>query len=142
MAFAANLFFWILIFGTVGLGMEVVVTALFPRTGENRGHLFGYSSLWYLPLYGFLVPLGFMIIYPLVADLPLLIRGVAYTPFFHLSEYCGMWYLRYRNGESPSEESYKQAKWNIHGLTRLDYAPLFFFASLIFEKLCRSMNVN
>lgn len=127
--------FIFIIFASVGLGLEVVFTAI---TGANKSkdkHLFGFSSLWYAPIYGLLVPLGISLLSPLLADFPALLRGLLYTPLYHAGEFITMGILRIMLGSSPSEKSYYTSRFHIWGLTRLDYAPAMFIMSLIFESL-------
>ena len=129
----------VFIFGAAGLGIEVAFTAAldFIQTRKDK-HLMGYSSIWYWPLYAS-APLILDKIGPFLFPLPLLVRGLCYTICFMIMEYCGMGILRLLLGQSPSEKSYYRSRWNIHGLTRLDFAPAYCLLGFIFEWLYRGM---
>ena len=136
---ASKFVFEFLLFGFLGLGLEVVFTGFldFLRSGDR--HLIGYSSLLYFPFYA-LTPLFFLIARPLVFPLPLLARGAAYMLCAFAGEYAAMGILRLAFGSSPSEKSYYRSRWNVHGLIRLDFAPAWFAAGLIFESVFRALN--
>ena len=130
----------LLLFGVIGLGIEVIFTALYDlliSKKSNRVHLFGYSSLWYLPLYGVVLPLGIYFLNSSVGNLPLLLRGVIYAILIQIGEFLVMWLLHVINGQSPSEKEYLNSKHSIKGFTRWDYFPAFILLGLIFEYLVR-----
>ena len=121
-----------LIFGVLGLGLEVIFTAVLPDKKNSKIHLWGYSSLWYLPLY-MLAPLFLRLSESTLSALPLLGRGLIYMVVIFACEFVAMFALRKLLGASPSEKNYKLARWNVCGLIRLDYAPAMFLLGLIFE---------
>ncbi|MBI4248931.1 MAG: hypothetical protein HY611_05465 [Elusimicrobia bacterium] len=129
----------VFIFGTAGLGLEVMFTALtdWPRLKDKL--LPGYSSLWYFPLYAS-APLFFNFAGPTLFPWPVWARGAAYTAGCWLIEYCGMGVLRLCLGQSPSEKNYYRSRWNVRGLTRLDFAPAYFALGLIFECIFRRLH--
>lgn len=117
------------VFGVFGLGLETAFTA-------GGKHLMGYSSLWYFPLYA-LAPLYFRLFGPALFQKPWWARGLAYMASLFFIEYLAMGALRLMLGTSPSEASYFLSPWNVHGLIRLDFAPAWFAAGLLFEGLYR-----
>ncbi|CAN5613733.1 hypothetical protein BH11CYA1_BH11CYA1_33600 [soil metagenome] len=121
-----------LIFGLIGLGLEVVFTATLDAKKNVQGHLWGYSSLWYLPLY-MLAPLFLRLSESTLSVFPILIRGLIYMVTIFTCEFVAMFALRKLLGASPSEANYKLSRWNICGLIRLDFAPAMFLLGLIFE---------
>ncbi|MCR1839406.1 putative ABC transporter permease [Murimonas intestini] len=91
------------------------------------------SSLWMFPIYGmaaFIAPL-----FKWLKNYSIIIRGTCYTVFIFLAEFLTGSFLKKR-GMCPWD--YSDAKTNINGVIRLDYAPLWFGAGLLFEKLSRS----
>lgn len=128
-----------LFFGILGIGIETAFTAITDYKNDPKRHLFGYSSLWYIPLYA-LTPLFFHFTGTYLFGLPLLIRGAVYTLVIFTAEYLGMLALRWLLGSSPSEESYVQSRWNVHGLIRLDFAPAWFALGLALELIFRFLN--
>lgn len=128
----------LLVLGFVGLGLEVVFTATLNAlkpTKRRRTTLFGYSSLWYFPLYAFGMPAGILLLEPYVMDSPWFIRGIIYALVIHIIEFITMWLLHVINGASPSEKEYKASGHSLAGFTRWDFFPAFFALGLLFEYL-------
>lgn len=121
-----------ILFAVIGLGMEVVFTALCDCKQDPKRHLMGYSSLWYCPLYA-LTPVFLYATGSYIFPLPLIMRGMIYMLAIFLVEYFGMLALRKLLGASPSEAHYYRARFNLHGLIRLDFAPAMFALGLILE---------
>ena len=134
-----NIVFQMLLFAVLGLGMEVVFTGFLDYRKDAQRHLLGYSSLWYLPLY-MMPPLLLSMTGWLLFTLPLVTRGLIYTALIFLVEYTGMFCLRRLLGASPSEANYYQSRWHVHGLIRLDYAPVMFLMGLAFEYVYRHLH--
>lgn len=83
-----------------------------------------------LPVYGmvvFLEPL-----FELFKDCNFILRGGIYCIFIFIGEFFSGILLRYI-GVCPWD--YSNAVYNIQGLIRLDYAPLWFIAGLLFERI-------
>lgn len=137
--YGAQLLFEMLIFGVLGLGLEVVFTSALDARKDSKRQLMGYSSLWYLPLY-MLPPVFLNVTGWFVLPLPLIVRGLIYMAAIFLVEYVGMFCLRKLLGVSPSEAGYYQSRWNLHGLIRLDYAPAMFLMGLVFELVYRRLH--
>ena len=122
-----------LIFALLGLGLEVVVTAI---TARNKKMLVGYSSLWYALPYS-LIPIYFQVAGPIVFNFPWYIRGLIYVAFCHVGEFFWMVFLRLILGETPSQQSYKNSWGNIKGFTGLSSTPFFFIGGLFIEWIYR-----
>jgi hypothetical protein len=131
--------FEFLLFGFLGLGLEVAFTAALDYLQSGDRRLMGYSSLLYFAFYG-LTPIFFLSARPVVFRLPLLARGAVYALCALAAEYSAMGLLRLVFGSSPSEKNYYQARWNVHGLIRLDFAPAWFAAGLFLECVFRALN--
>lgn len=113
--------------GIVGWCLEILFTA-FQSFGKKDFKLKGNTSLWMFPIYGFAA-----ILYPFIGILkkkPLVFRGCIYTFFIFLTEFVTGKFLKKRN---LCPWNYDDAKYNIDGVIRLDYAPYWFGAGLLFE---------
>lgn len=120
----------------LGLACEVVFTALadYPRTKDRR--LPGYTYLWMVPIYAVVYP-ALLWLYPLVQAWPWAARGALYVGIIYAVEYSTGWALRLAVGECPWERQYRGRKWAVHGLIRLDYAPAWLIAALLYEWVFR-----
>ena len=115
--------------GLAGWCMEILFTALNSfRRREMK--LMGNTSLWMFPIYGMAALIGPL--YSLIRRFPALLRSMIYSTGIFLFEFlCGS-FLK-RQGACPWD--YSKAKSNINGVIRLDYAPFWMAAGLIFERL-------
>lgn len=117
--------------GTVGWCMEIIFTAL----NSLRRHDFrltGITSLWMFPIYGcaaILRPLAHFI-----RKVPTWIRGLTYMSLIFATEYLSGAFLA-KKKLRPWD--YRNSRWNINSNIRLDYAPLWFGAGLLFEKILK-----
>ena len=120
----------------VGLACEVVFTALvdYPKTRDKR--LIGYTYLWMVPIYAVVYP-ALVVLYPKLSHWHWLARGALYVTIIYAIEYSTGWALRLAVGECPWERQYKGHKWAVHGLIRLDYAPAWLGAALLYEWVFR-----
>ena len=121
-----------LVFALLGLGIEVVVTAL---TSKNK-KLVGFSSLWYAPAYA-LIPIYFQIAGQIVFGFPWFVRGLIYVVFCQIGEFFYMAFLHFVLGKAPSEQSYKNSWGNIKGFTGLTSTPFYFLGGLFIEYIYR-----
>jgi len=128
----ADTIFIMALFGVLGLGLEVIFTAVLDAIKHRQRHLWGYSSLWYIPLY-MMAPIILALSAEIISPLPFLVRGLIYMIAIFSCEFVAMFALRKLLGASPSEANYELSRWNICGLIRLDYAPVMFLMGLIFE---------
>ena len=148
------------IFACIGLGMEVIFTSVWsthvdqyvenlalPSDSSTKiNFLWGWSSLYYFPLY-MLVPFLIESLHSIWfkmcptnerKDGRMVIpkwyfRFISYALLFHISEFLGMFLLRQILGQSPSEEQYYQSGRSIYGLTRIDYFPFFGVGGMFLE---------
>ena len=138
-----------MIYGVLGWAAEIVWTASYelvsgtrkdprdPRvrvamTRPERWRLTGHTYLWMFPVYG-LCGLAFEPCHALVRGAPWPARGLLWTALCFAVEYSVGWGLRRATGRCPWDYSY--ARWNVHGLIRLDYAPVWCCLGLALERL-------
>lgn len=118
-----------ILYGLSGWCLEVIWTGLGSLlTGDAR--LTAQTYLWMFPIYGlavFLEP-----VHDRIAGWPWLVRGLLWMTCFFGIEYLAGWVIRLAVGQSPW--NYFQAPWHLHGLIRLDYAPVWFMAGFAFER--------
>ncbi len=114
--------------GLTGWCMELIFTALHALRRRDYT-LKGTTSLWMFPIYGgaaFLAPLC-----RLLHQKNLPTRGLTYTGIIFLAEYISGTLLTAKN---LCPWDYSRSKWNVRGMIRLDYAPLWFLAGLLLEQ--------
>lgn len=118
--------------------MELFATSLgnLRRSGDMR--LMGNTSLLMFPIYGMaaaMEPIG-----KVLCKRNFIVRGLVYMTLIFATEYTTGRLLR-QLGICPWD--YSDADWNIDGLIRLDYAPAWFAAGLLFEKnVCADTRKN
>ena len=118
-----------LIYGTVGWCLEIFWTGLLAGFKGNKT-LSGSTSLWMFPIYGcaaFLAPVS-----RLLKNTSVFFRGITYMSCIFSAEFVSGTLLK-RHGFCPWD--YGQSRFNIKRVIRLDYAPFWFLAGLLFEKL-------
>jgi hypothetical protein len=120
----------------VGLSLEVVFTALSELQGAKDWRLMGYTYVWMIPIYALIYP-ALCVLYPRVGAWPFYLRGVLYVGLIYIVEYAGGWLIRRVTGECPWEKGYHKARWGVHGLIRLDFAPAWLGAAFLFESVFR-----
>lgn len=109
--------------------MEILFTGLHSLKTHNP-KLMGNTSIWMFPIYGMaslLAP-----VCRLLKGKNLILRGGIYTCCIFAGEYVTGSFLR-KYKACPWD--YSKAPLNIDGLVRLDYAPYWFGAGLLFEKI-------
>ena len=115
--------------GLTGWCMEILFTSM--NAFRQRDLRFiGQTSLWMFPIYGlaaFIRPL-----YAIIKKLPLLIRGSIYSIGIFTCEYITGSFLK-KHHLCPWD--YSKSPANINGVIRLDYAPYWMLAGLIFERI-------
>ena len=123
------------LYGIAGLCLEFLftsVTSQLDRTGDAR--LIGWSSLWMLPIWGcaFLTcdVMGRRFAKRAVSWPA---RAAFYVLFCFALEYVSGAAIRACVGRAPWD--YSAARWNLHGLIRLDYAPIWAVCGLGGERL-------
>jgi uncharacterized membrane protein len=108
-----------------------------PLTPLERWRLCGSTYLWMFPLYG----AGGLLFEPLHDALrrhPWPLRGLTWTVLIFLVEYASGRALRRLTGRCPWDYTYARA--NVHGLIRLDYAPVWFAFGLLLELVHDALN--
>lgn len=88
------------------------------------------SSIWMFPIYG--CASLFLPMCQKIKNKFFIVRGCIYTLFVFMIEFAFGSLLKKKN-YCPWD--YSQKKYNINGVIRLDYAPLWFICGLIFEKI-------
>jgi uncharacterized membrane protein len=118
--------------GMVGCLMEFLFTGLKSLFIFKQRDLKCHSSLWMFPIYGmacFIKP--FKNHYK---NLNILKRGLIYTILIFIGEFISGSILK-KFDSCPWD--YSDKKHNVKGLIRLDYAPCWFLAGLIFEQILK-----
>lgn len=109
--------------------MEILFTA-FHSFQKRDLRLSGNTSLWMFPIYGmaaFIAPIS-----RLLKGKNFIFRGLVYTGLIFSGEFATGMLLK-RKGACPW--NYEKSRWNLGKVIRLDYAPCWFFAGLLFERL-------
>ena len=99
---------------------------------ERNWSLRGQSYMWSFPLYGLIAPL-FEPLHDALRPWPFWLRGMIYVGCFWLVEYGGGWILRHLLGACPW--NYAHCRYNLHGLIRWDFFPLWFGFGMLLEYL-------
>jgi uncharacterized membrane protein len=124
------------LYGLLGWCLEIVWTAIYstlwPEEGERNFTLTGKTYLWMLPIYGG-AALLFEPVHNTIRGLWWFDRGLVWMILCFLSEYLSGLALKRLLGRCPWDYSY--SKFHIHGLIRLDYAPLWFLVGLFYERI-------
>lgn len=118
-----------LVCGLTGWCMEILFTA-FDSFRRRELKLMGKTSVWMFPIYGMAVLVRPM--YAIIKTLPMLLRGMIYSAGFFTVEFLSGSILKKR-GLCPWD--YSKAKSNINGVIRLDYAPFWMMAGLVYERI-------
>ena len=118
--------------GLTGWCMEIIFTSLYSLRRRDLT-LKGVTSIWMFPIYGcaaVISPLS-----RLLKKKPAWLRGFTYMSMIFSTEYLtGRLLTRHR----LCPWDYSKSKWNINRVIRLDYAPYWFGAGLLFERLLTS----
>jgi len=110
--------------------MEVCFTGMGAALFDKDPHATAKTYLWMHPIYG-ATALGLEFLHDRLRFLPRPVRALAYTALIFGAEFATGWLLRKGLGRCPWD--YEQRGWNVKGLVRLDYAPFWYGASLLFE---------
>lgn len=125
-----------LLLACLGLALEVVFTAATDRAQAQGWRLRGFTYVWMLPIYMLVYP-ALCWLYPRVGSWSFGARGALYAAIILLVEWASGWLLRLTIGQAPWEKEYRGHRFAVHGLMRLDYAPAWFCAALVFERVFR-----
>lgn len=115
--------------GLTGWCMEILFTSAGSLL-KRDGRLIGQTSVWMFPIYGMAILIR--PIYRRIKGLPALFRGGIYS--------LGIFSFEYLSGSLLKKHricpwDYSDAATNVNGLIRLDYAPFWMAAGLIFERI-------
>jgi len=117
-------------YGTLGWITEVVWTGLGSLI-QGRWTLESHTYLWMFPIYGlavFLEP-----VHEGIREYKWWFRGLIYMTLIFSIEYLTGFFLDYYIGACPWD--YSRSPFSIKGYIRLDYAPVWFLAGLLFEQI-------
>lgn len=115
--------------GAIGWCMEIFWTGIH-AVGRKDWKMTGKSSLWMFPIYGMAACIG-----PIskgLEKLPVLVRGSIYMLGIFAAEYSSGMLLK-KHHLCPWD--YSGAPCNYKSVIRLDYAPVWFFTGLFYEKI-------
>lgn len=119
-----------IIYGLIGWFLEIIWTGLGSLlSGDVR--LTSTTYLWMFPIYGLVVL--FEGLHENIRPHPYWARGLFWMVLFFTVEYLTGWLIRSLVGTAPWD--YSQAFFQVDGLIRLDYAPVWFAGGLLFEKI-------
>ena len=122
--------------GLTGWCMEIVFTSAGSLLKHDK-RLIGQTSLWMFPIYGMAAVIA--PVFKLLREKPILLRGSIYA--------LGIFSLEYLSGSLLKKHElcpwdYSDAKANIDGVIRLDYAPFWMLAGLLFERILVHENAD
>ncbi len=131
-----DLFQRFLIYGAIGWCVEVVFTGLISLIRKDVSAT-AQTYLWMHPIYG-LAMLGLEAVVNALAHWSWPVRGLVYLSLIYAVEFASGWLLKRMLGRCPWD--YSGHGWNVKGLIRLDYAPAWFLAGLMFEPVYQSVS--
>lgn len=117
--------------GITGCCMEFFWTTLCSVKRKDY-KLIGHTSIWMFPIYGmasFIKPISRKL---KRKNKDVIERGLIYTAGIYAAEYTTGTLLK-RKDHCPWD--YSKSKYNVNGVIRLDYAPLWFIVGLVYEKM-------
>ncbi len=117
--------------GIAGWCLEIFWTGFGSLLSLDR-KMTGTTSLLMFPIYG--LAACFKPIYNFLKNRSTILRGGVYTVIIFTAEYCFGLLLR---SFEMCPWDYSGTKYNVNGLIRLDYAPAWFLAGLIMERIVR-----
>lgn len=115
--------------GLIGLCIEIIFTGC-GSAMQHDYRLTGHSSILMFPIYGAAALIR--PVFHILKKYNMLVRGLIYMICIFITEFASGKLLK-RRGICPWD--YSKAPSNIQGLIRLDFAPLWFFVGLLFEKV-------
>lgn len=119
-----------IIYGFFGWCIEIFWTGLGSLI-RGDAKLRGWTYLWMFPIYGLAILLE--PIHNQIRNWPFFLRGGVYVLFIWFIEYTAGWFLKNTIEICPWD--YSKTNYSISGFIRLDYAPAWFVAGLLFEKV-------
>jgi hypothetical protein len=119
------------LYGLAGCVGELFFTACTSAAKTHRLH--PHTSPVMLPVYALIQPLFEPIHQAMRGRVPPWGRALVYGGGFHAAEYLSGLLLRRLAGRAPWD--YSNARWQLDGLIRFDYFPLWAVAGLMTERL-------
>ncbi len=120
-----------LIYGVIGWVIEIIWTGAHSLWNRDL-KMTAQTSIWMFPIYGMV--LMFEPVCEVLKDKPILLRGGVYVCCIYAAEFTTGFILK-KLKACPWD--YSNSKYHIKGLIRLDYAPAWFAAGLVFEHIYR-----
>jgi len=117
-------------YGILGWIIEVVWTGLGSLI-QGRWTLDSHTYLWMFPIYGSAVFLEH--VHEEIRPYKWWARGLIYMTLILSVEYLTGYFLDYLVGACPWD--YSGSPFSVQGYIRLDYAPVWFSAGLLFEQI-------
>ncbi len=117
--------------GITGCCLELLWTS-FRGVRKKDYKLIGQTSVWMFPIYGMASVIKSVSRGLKKRHKDMLERGVIYTMGIYAVEYTTGSLLKRKN-RCPWD--YSNSRYNINGLVRLDYAPLWFAVGLMYENI-------
>lgn len=121
--------------GFCGWCLECMWTGMGSLFSHKNRQLLCQTSLWMFPIYG--LAAFFKPVCIKIGKCSTLLRGSIYTLCIFIAEYTTGSILKHYNA-CPWD--YSRSKYNYKGLIRLDYAPAWFAAGLLFENIIKPRN--
>lgn len=118
-----------LICGLTGWCLEILFTSLGSARKQDF-RLIGQTSVWMFPIYGAAAVIK--PVYGHIKKMPVLLRGMIYSTGIFCFEYVSGSILK-KHHVCPWDYSGTPA--SVNGVIRLDYAPVWMAAGLIFERI-------
>jgi len=119
-----------LFYGILGWIVEVIWTGL-GSLAQGHWALESHTYLWMFPIYGLAVFLEQ--IHNEIRGYRWWVRGFFYMILIFFVEYTTGYFLENLVGVCPWD--YSDKKFSVNGYVRLDYAPVWFSAGLLFEQI-------
>lgn len=119
-----------IIYGLAGWCMEIIWTGIGSMLSGDI-NLNARTYIWMFPIYG--LAILFEPIHNKIREWPVIVRGGVYTLLIFVIEYLAGWTLESIIGNCPWD--YGENTFSINGFIRLDYAPAWFAAGLIFDRI-------
>lgn len=120
------------IYGLQGVLTEVVYTALWEVVVSKSPKLIGVSSIWAFFIYAF-SQMFIERVHPKLISfgIPLVLRGLVYVVWTYFIEFSSGYTLKMFNSCPWDYEP--SFNWHFFGVITLEYAPLWFFGSIMAE---------
>ena len=120
--------------GILGWCIEIIWTAFHGIKSKNNKFI-GYTSIIMFPIYGLASVIKPISLKLKKMKMPTIIRGIVYSIGIFMVELITGSILKKTNN---CTWDYSDKKYNINGVIRIDYAPLWCIVGVIFEKMLNS----